>query len=173
MRAGQLVSNTARAASAGLRKLWPRPPKSCLTMMMANALPTAGSHSGAEEGRFRPSSRPVTTADRSFTVTFCPDSFCHRASAITADATAMASIQAARRPNRYRPAAVAGSSAMRTSSIIPCVFSRARICGPVERRSFILTTSLQQAVLWRFSAKRPASAGQGIHRSSFRRGCSP
>ena len=50
-------------------KFWPRPPNSCFAKMMANALPTIATQTGADAGRFIASNRPVTTADRSLIVT--------------------------------------------------------------------------------------------------------
>ena len=46
-------------------KFLPRPPKSCLTMMIAKNDPTTGIHRGVDAGRFIASSIPVTTADKS------------------------------------------------------------------------------------------------------------
>ena len=95
---GQLVSSTARAASAGFRKLWPMPPNSCLTTMMAKALPISGIHSGTLAGRFRASSRPVTAADRSATRMGLWPSFCHKNSESTAAATLIRMISTALMP---------------------------------------------------------------------------
>ena len=63
--AGQEASSTARAVRAGLRKLSPMPPKSCLTTMMAKNAPIITIHQGADGVMHRPSSRPVTTAEKS------------------------------------------------------------------------------------------------------------
>ena len=95
---GQLVSSTARAASAGFRKLWPMPPNSCLTMMIANTLPISGIHSGTLAGRFSASSRPVTAAERSEIRMGLWASFCQTNSESTAAATLTKMISTALMP---------------------------------------------------------------------------
>ena len=48
---GQLVSIIARAASAGLTMLQPRPPKRCLTTIIAKRLPSTAIQNGMVGGR--------------------------------------------------------------------------------------------------------------------------
>ena len=54
---------------AGFAKFIPIPPKSCLTTIMATTEPKAACQSGMETGRLNARSMPVTTAERSPTVT--------------------------------------------------------------------------------------------------------
>ena len=67
---GHEASSMALAASAGLIKLWPSPPNTCLASTMANAEPMSVIHHGSEGGTFMAKSSPVTTADKSLMVTF-------------------------------------------------------------------------------------------------------
>ena len=55
----------ARAASAGLMKFWPMPPKIILHSRIAMMLPITGIQYGTVDGRFIASSMPVTTALKS------------------------------------------------------------------------------------------------------------
>ena len=68
---GYEARRNALPARAGFTKFCPRPPKSCLTITIANTEPTIGTHQGADAGMFIARRRPVTTALRSEIVTFC------------------------------------------------------------------------------------------------------
>ncbi len=70
MAVGKEISRKHLAASAGFMKFCPRPPKSIFTTRMAKTPPSAAIHRGMVTGRFRANSSPVTTADRSVTVSF-------------------------------------------------------------------------------------------------------
>ena len=118
---GQLASSSARAASAGFRKLSPRPPNRPLTITTAKALPTATIQSGAVAGRLRPSIRPVTAAERSPTRIFCRAAICHRYSAHTADSVETASTISALKPKKPMAATAQGISAISTLRISVCV----------------------------------------------------
>ena len=60
---------TIRPTRAGFMKLQPIPPNSCFARMMAAMSPTSSIHTGIETGTLNATSMPVTTADRSETVT--------------------------------------------------------------------------------------------------------
>ncbi len=152
MNAGQLASSTARAVSAGLTKLSPRPPKSCLTSRMATALPMTIIHQGAVEGRFSPSSTPVTTAERSPAVMGFLSISSQSSSKITQLEVLIIRTRAAFQPNSQIPAAITGTSATITSSISTVVVFFEKICGAPETVnrfvcSILLTSSpLRQAL---------------------------
>jgi hypothetical protein len=65
---GHDAMRNALPASAGLKILKPRPPKSCLAITMANTDPMHTIHTGACGGTFMASRRPVSTADPSAAV---------------------------------------------------------------------------------------------------------
>jgi hypothetical protein len=65
----------ARPANAGFKKLWPKPPKSCLTSTIAANDPITGIHSGNAGGRVMASNKPVITALPSLTVMGLPVNF--------------------------------------------------------------------------------------------------
>ena len=64
MMTGQDAMRKALAASAGFKKFFPRPPKSCFTMTMEKAAPTMGIHQGAPTGMTIAIRTPVTQAER-------------------------------------------------------------------------------------------------------------
>ena len=133
------------AASAGLTKFLPIPPKSCFTTTIAKKAPTTGIQSGTATGRFIARSSPVTAAERSDTVTDLCSRNCVRASKPTAAATDITPITSARVPNTYTPHMNAGMSAISTSSITVAVVSGLFICGEdctfnnggMEKRGFV------------------------------------
>ena len=65
IRIAQDSARIARAASAGLMKFWPIPPKIILHSRMAMTEPITGIQYGTVDGRFIASSMPVTTALKS------------------------------------------------------------------------------------------------------------
>ncbi len=60
---------TIRPTSAGFMKLQPMPPNSCLAKTMAARSPTSSIQMGMLTGTLKATNMPVTTADRSETVT--------------------------------------------------------------------------------------------------------
>ena len=64
------ISRKHLAPSAGFIKFCPNPPNSCFTTKIANTLPSTHIHQGAVGGKFSASRRPVTTALKSWIVTF-------------------------------------------------------------------------------------------------------
>lgn len=92
------AKRNARPANAGLRKFFPMPPKSCFTTTMAKNAPTTGIQYDTAEGRLRPSSKPVTTAERSPTVQGRCSIRRTRYSNSTDDATEMSTTTRARGP---------------------------------------------------------------------------
>ena len=65
IRLAQDSARIARAASAGLMKFWPIPPKIILHSRIAMTEPITGIQYGTVDGRFIASSMPVTTALKS------------------------------------------------------------------------------------------------------------
>ena len=120
------------AASAGLRKFLPIPPKSCFTTTIATNAPTTGISGDTPEGRFMASRSPVTAAERSETVLFLLRSFCTPHSKNTQATIEIATTAAARPPNMMIPQAVAGNRAISTSSIIFCVVTPFLMWGEGE-----------------------------------------
>ena len=110
-----------RPVMAGLAKLQPRPPNRHLTHTMANRVPTTHCHAGTLVLRLRASSRPVTTADRSPMVCFLLVTMLNNASPTTAVSTQAAMTIRDLIPKITTAAAVAGSRAMSTSSMIRLV----------------------------------------------------
>ena len=64
------MSRKHLAPRAGFIKFCPSPPKSIFTTKMAKTPPITPIHQGAVEGRFKAKRSPVTTAEKSPTVTF-------------------------------------------------------------------------------------------------------
>ena len=62
---GKAISRVTRATKAGLKGLWPRPPKGIFAMPMATIAPTTMIQIGRLEGTLKARSRPVTTAEPS------------------------------------------------------------------------------------------------------------
>ena len=56
------INRKQRAAKAGFMKLFPSPPNSSFTTIMAKNPPTIGIHNGMVDGKFIPSKSPVTMA---------------------------------------------------------------------------------------------------------------
>ena len=117
------TSMNTRAVMAGFAKLWPRPPNRHLTNTMANTLPSTHCQTGTFVLRLRPSSRPVTTALRS------PMDCLRRVIALKRNSETTAAITHERigtragAPKITIAAAVAGSRAMITSSMMRCVLA--------------------------------------------------
>lgn len=86
-----------------------------------------GIQKGTVGGRLSARSKPVTAALKSFIVTFCLVNFCHIASAPTQEAIDIRIINKAENLKNHTPAIAAGSSAIKTSPIIPCTVSFERI----------------------------------------------
>ena len=129
---GNEASMSARAASAGLKMLYPTPPKSCLTRKIAAKAPRATIHSGVCGGQVKASSRPVTAALPSETLTSRLNTSWLSTSVPTATATATAASSSARHPNRYVAAARAGTSAAKTVHMTRAVSSWSRRWGETE-----------------------------------------
>ena len=64
-------NRTTRPTMAGFAKFLPRPPKSCLTTMMATRQPKTACHRGMVTGRFMARIIPVTAAEQSLMVMGC------------------------------------------------------------------------------------------------------
>ena len=132
MAAAKEISRKQRAASAGFIMLCPSPPNSCLTTRMANTPPSAGIHSGIPTGILTARITPVTTADRSPTVTGSFISFSYTSSVSTQDAMQTAITASARQPKAYTPIAHAGSNASATSRMMAVVLAPERTCGETD-----------------------------------------
>ncbi len=120
------------APSAGFMKLNPSPPKSCLTIIMANALPSIAIHTGTSGERFSARRSPVTTALRSLMVTFLFIIFWYSHSNSTHETTHVSISIIAFSSKLMIPNTVAGSKAMITSSIMLCVLRLSLTCGDDE-----------------------------------------
>ena len=66
------INRKQRAAKAGFMKLFPSPPNSSFTTIIAKKPPITGIHSGIVDGKFIPSNKPVTIALHSKDVLFFP-----------------------------------------------------------------------------------------------------
>ena len=117
------TSRNTRAVMAGFAKLWPRPPNRHLTNTIANTLPSTHCHTGTLVLRFRPSSRPVTTALRSPMDCLRCVITLKRNSETTAAITHERIGTRALMPKITIAAIVAGSRAMITSSMMRCVLA--------------------------------------------------
>ena len=103
-----------RPTSAGLAKLYPRPPNSCLVMTMATNAPTTAIHSGILTGMLSARMMPVTTAERSPAVLGLCSSTSYRYSNATQAKAVTATSSSARRPKISAEASTQGSRAMTT-----------------------------------------------------------
>ena len=88
---GKEMSRNTRPTIAGLKRLKPNPPKTCLARMVANSPPRTPIHHGAQGGREIASSQPVSRAEPSDKVgrTERPASLRHSASPNRAASTVM------------------------------------------------------------------------------------
>ena len=134
------ISRKQRAASAGLTKFLPRPPKQHLTTSMANRLPITGRCSGTPGDRHSASIRPVTTALPSFQVSGLWHSLSNANSAATAVATESSTTSSACRPFTTMPTSVTGSMASSTTRMMNAVVHRSRAWGLEERFSIVFTS---------------------------------
>ncbi len=122
----------ARAPKAGLKMLWPKPPKASLTKAMARTEPTTGIHQLTVEGRIKPTSRPVTAALPSPKIPFGVKGARRRmASVKTALSVLSTSTLRAAGPKKIKPAMVAGVKAISTSIMICLIVKGLRRNGPV------------------------------------------
>ena len=115
------MSRKIRPVMAGLAKLQPMPPNSCLTITIATKQPTMAIQMGNPAGRFIASSRPVTAALKSEMVLVRLVILRNRYSNRIDTSTQMISSTRARVPNTRTEATTAGSSAMRTSRMTEVV----------------------------------------------------
>ena len=122
-----------RAVMAGFAKFFPMPPKSIFTATIAVRQPNAACHSGMETGRLYASSTPVTTADRSPTVTGIWQSFSYPNSNSTQQPAQNAVTSSARHPKMTIAAISAGESAISTSRIMTAVVHFVLICGEADK----------------------------------------
>ena len=106
------------AVIAGLAKFCPIPPNSCFTTTMATTLPNAACQSGIVTGRLNASKSPVTTAERSDTVTSRLQSFSNKNSDSTLQPTQTLITNRLRKPKITTDITAAGRRAIITSSII-------------------------------------------------------
>ena len=130
MRVAKPMNRAIRPTRAGLAKLKPMPPNSCLMTTMAMKAPTTQIHSGMFTGRFMARMMPVTTADRSPTGLGFFISRVYRYSKPTQAATVTPTTSSARIPKMKQPQGrMQGTRAMITLPISPRVVELSRICG--------------------------------------------
>ena len=168
MATGQEASRNARPASAGFMKFLPMPPNRHFAKMMENRAPITMTHSGADTGDTKESSTPVTTADRSPVESGLPAALQKIFSKTTQAMTVTAVCSSARGPNMKTATAIAGISAMMTSSMIERVSSLALICGEE-----VITTLLKSyiSLLLYFFAAAAAALRLSITRILATRNC--
>lgn len=123
----QSNSSSARPAIAGLNRLRPIPPGSCLTTATAKTLASAAAQSAVPAGKDSPSSRPVTAPLPSKPPR--PRSFRHSQSARTHTAVVVTRTAAACQRNSHTAHTHIGSSAITTSVMMADVVRFLRICG--------------------------------------------
>ena len=127
------MSMNARAARAGLKGLYPSPPNACFATPIANTPPAPAIHSGRSGGRLSARRRPVRTDERSPIVFSRFIARRQRASVTMHDATHVPIRNAAFSPKNQIEQAVAGRSAMITSSMSALTPIFACVCGELER----------------------------------------
>ncbi len=136
-------SKIALAPKAGLKILWPKPPKGSLTKAMARIEPITGIHQAVPGGKIKPSSRPVTAALPSpNTPLGVKGTLSITASVNTAAAVLKSMISPARQRKKTRPATTAGKREIRTSTIIRSIVNGLRRNGPVLICIFFTPSSL-------------------------------
>src|SRR5690554_1533800 len=143
----------ALPAKAGLKRLCPNPPKTCLPMIMAKNAPNIVIHQGSSGGRLKARSRPVTTALPSPTVIRRPIIRWQRASARTAAKIETAMTTSAGRPKKKTPTVAAGINAVTTDHMIPGVLFLDRIWGAGETVSCFVSITANLLILF-FSLQR-------------------
>ena len=135
------ISRKHLAASAGFMKFCPRPPKSCLTTIIAKTLPNITIQRGIVCGIFIPSKSPVTTALRSPTVIGLCMKYSKRYSETTHVITETTSTASALIPKLTIPKIHAGNNAIHTSSIMRLVDELSRTCGDDDTFNIFIISS--------------------------------
>ena len=177
MRVAKPRNRAIRPIRAGLAKLQPMPPNSCLMTTMAMKAPTTQIHSGIFTGRFMARMMPVTTADRSPTGLGFFSSRVYRYSNPTQAATVTPVTSSARMPKMKAAATIQGTRAITTLPIRPRVVELSRICGEavtIRRCSSIVTSlpfrfSLSGTRPWPAPWSGTPAAWPGRHTYSCRR----
>ena len=119
---GKETSRKTRPTRAGLKIFCPRPPKVILATPMATTEPMTMSHHGEFGGRLSASRQPVTTADRSLTVTGRLSRYFWIRNSVSTQAAAPTRMSiSADQPLERIDTSMAGARAMSTSRMIDCV----------------------------------------------------
>ena len=131
------ISMNARADSAGLNGLYPKPPNTCFATAIANTLPHTAIQRGRSGGRLSASRRPVSTAEKS-PMEFSRFMAMRQSASVTTDAAMQTAIShTARMPKKHTEHPAAGRSAITTSRIMELTLDLACACGELERINFI------------------------------------